>query len=101
MKTKIVIGILAVICVGLVIGLVVTKNQGDEQQKNDGAAINDFSNQLATARTSLDDLSQVNLKLTNDLAATEQEVLQLSNSLTETSAALAGTKTSLDRKSVV
>lgn len=95
MKTKIIIAVLAVICVGLVIGLVVSKNQGDEQQKNDAAAINDFSNQLATARISLDDLSQVNLKLTNDLSAAEQQILQLSNSLTETSATLAGTKTSL------
>jgi chromosome segregation ATPase len=95
MKTKIVIVILAVICVGLVIGIVATKDQGDEQQKNDAAAIIDFSNQLATARTSLDDLSQVNLKLTNDLSSAEQQIEQLSNSLTQTSAELAGTKTSL------
>lgn len=95
MKTKIAIVVLAVVCVGLVIALVATKNQSDEQRKNADAAINDFSNQLVTARASIDELGQVNLKLTNDIALTEQQVLQLSNTLTETSSALASTKTSL------
>lgn len=95
MKIKILIVILAAACVGLFIALVTVKNQSDELQKNDAAAIDDLSNQVATARTSLDEMSQVNLKLTNDLALTQQQVVQLSNTLNETSAALAGAKTSL------
>lgn len=95
MKTKIVIIVLAVTCVGLLIALVSAQHQSSDQRTTEEAAISDFSNQLATARTSLDDLSQVNLKLTNDLAQAEQQVEQLSNSLNETSAALGGVKTSL------
>ncbi len=95
MKIKIAIVILAVACLGLLIALVMTKNQSDKQQKTADAAISDFSNQLATATTRLDEMGQINLKLTNDLSLSEQEIEQLSNTLSETSATLASTKTSL------
>jgi len=96
MKTKIGIVILAVICVGLLIALIATKKAAEEQQKSDEAAINDFSNQLVTAHTSIDDLNQVNLMLTNDLATSRQTLVEASNSLEETSSALADTKASLE-----
>ena len=55
----------------------------------------DFSNQLTTATANLDDLRQVNLMLTNDLATSRQAVLSLSNSFNETSNALNDTKSLL------
>jgi len=99
MKIKIAILILAVVCVGLVIALVVFQSQNETQRQSDAVEIAQFSNDLQTATRSLDDLSQVNLALTNDLLASEKQVLAVSNSLTEslteTAGALATARTSL------
>jgi predicted RNase H-like nuclease (RuvC/YqgF family) len=67
----------------------------DERLRKDADAIIDFSNQLMTATVNLNDLRQVNLVLTNDLASSRQEALTFSNQFVETSGTLAGTKTSL------
>jgi chromosome segregation ATPase len=95
MNTKIAIVILAVVCAGLGVALVATKKQNDEQRKKDADAILDFSNQVVTASENLDELRQVNLRLTNDLVVVEQQASQLTNSLNEASSVLAATKTSL------
>jgi chaperonin cofactor prefoldin len=95
MKTKIGIVILAAVCVGLLIALIATKKAADDQRKSDEDHILDFSNQLVTAHTSLDDLNQVNLMLTNDLDASRQSFVELSNNLDETSNTLTETKASL------
>lgn len=81
MKIKIVIVILAVACLGLVIGLVAVKKQGEEQHATDVSSIVDFSNQVVSANLKINDLNQVNLMLTNDLASSQQQALQLSNNL--------------------
>ena len=95
MKTKLGIIILAVACGGLVIALFATKNAADERLKKDADAILDFSNQLVAATANLDELRQVNLMLTNDLAGSRQEALTFSNQFTKTSGTLASTKASL------
>ena len=95
MKTKLGIVILAVVCGGLVIALFATKNAADERLKKDADAILDFSNQLVAATANLDELRQVNLMLTNDLAGSRQEALTFSNQFTETSGMLASTKATL------
>jgi hypothetical protein len=95
MKIKIGIVILAAACAGLLIALIVTKKSADEQQRNSTSAILDLSNQLDKASVKLNDLSQVNLTLNNDLATNRQEADTLSNNLTEASDALASTKASL------
>jgi len=95
MKTKIGIAILAAICVGLVVSLIVTRNQGDEQQRKAMDTILDFSNQLTTANINLDEFRQVNLVLSNDLDASRQAALTISNNLVETTATLTETKASL------
>ena len=95
MKTKIGIVIFAVVCVGLLIALIATKKAADDQRKSDADHILDFSNQLVTAHSSLDDLNQVNLMLTNDLDASRQSLVELSNNLDETSNTLTETKASL------
>ena len=95
MKTKLGIVILAVACGGLVIALFATKHAADERLKKDADAILDFSNQLVAATANLDELRQVNLMLTNDLAGSRQEALTFSNQFIETSGTLASTKASL------
>ena len=95
MKTKLGIVILAVACGGLAIALFATKKAADERLKTDAYAILDFSNQLVAATANLDELRQVNLMLTNDLAGSRQEALTFSNQFTEASGTLASTKASL------
>ena len=95
MKMRISIVILVVVCAGLLIALIATKKSADDLRKKDADTILDFSNQLTGAHASLDDLRQVNLMLTNDIASSRQVLLSLSNNFTETSDALTATKTSL------
>jgi chromosome segregation ATPase len=95
MKIKTGVAILVVACVGLVIALLVLKKQADDENKKDADAMLDFSNQLTTATANLDDLRQVNLMLTNDLAMSRRELLSLSNSFNETSNALNNTESLL------
>ena len=96
MKSKIGAVILVVVVVGLLIALLVTKKQTDESRKKDAETIVEFSNQLVTASSSLNDLRQVNLILTNDIAASHQGLETASNSLIEATAAIASTKLLLE-----
>jgi chromosome segregation ATPase len=96
MKIKIGIVILAVIGAGLLIALLATKKEAEELHKKDADAILDFSNQLTTANTSLDDLRQVNLVLTNDVAVTHQALDTASNNLAETTATLTDVQAALE-----
>jgi chromosome segregation ATPase len=81
--------------VGLSIALVIGKKQADTRQKKDADTILDFSNQLTTASASLDELRQVNLMLTNDLDASRQGLMTLSNQYIAASASLSDTKATL------
>jgi chromosome segregation ATPase len=94
MKTKIGMVVLAVACVVLAIAWFATKKQMETLRDKDVTII-DFSNQLVNASKNLDELRQVNLALTNDLAASRQEALAFSNQSTEAAGALASTKASL------
>jgi chromosome segregation ATPase len=96
MKTKIGIVILAVIGAGLLIALLATKKEAEDLHKKDADAIQDFSNQLTAASSSLDDLRQVNLILTNDVAASHQALDAASNDLAETTATLADARAALE-----
>jgi len=95
MKTKLALIILAVACGGMMVALFAMRKAADDRFKKDTDAILDFSNQLASARDSLNDLGQVNLRLTNDLAASHQEALTFSNQYTEASGTLVVTRASL------
>ena len=95
MKIKIGIVILLAISVGLFIALFTTKKAADDQRVNDAAKIVDYSNQVTTATLTIDDLRQVNLMLTNDLAVTRDSMTSLSNSLMDTTATLTNTKAML------
>ena len=102
MKIKIFIVILAVACIGLGIALLTIKKQADDQHVTDIDSIQSFSNQVINANEHLKDLGQVNLTLSNELAAsqqqlaqTQEQMTQLSNSLTAANSTLAATRTSL------
>jgi dynactin complex subunit len=96
MKTKIGIIILVVLSVGLLIALFATKKQADDLHVKDTSSILEFSNQLDTANINLDDLRQVNLMLTNDLAATRDALAATSNNLVQTSNQLAGAQAEIE-----
>ncbi len=95
MKIKIAIIVLAIAIVGLGIALFAIKKQAEEQQTKDAATIADLSGQVMSAKKQIDDLGQVNIVLTNDLAASRQQLAQLSNSLASAAAALNSTRSSL------
>lgn len=95
MKTKIAIIVLIVACLGLGIALFATKKQGEEQHAADVTVINSFSNQVVEASDHVKDLSQANLALTNDLAQSRQQSLELSNDLAVASLTLDQTRAAL------
>jgi chromosome segregation ATPase len=96
---KIGIVILVAVSVGLLIALLATKKAADTQRASDDDTINQFSNQLLKAQSNIEDLNQVNLVLTNDLATTRETLDTVSNNLTsnlvDTSNKLTQTQASL------
>jgi hypothetical protein len=102
MKIKVIIAILAAICLALVIATFAVKKHGDDVHATDLISIEDFSNQVVKADEQIKELGQVNLTLSNDLANAQQQlvltaeqVVSLSNSLVAATSALADTKNSL------
>ena len=91
MNTKIGIAILAVACLGLAVALVALKKQADDQQKTSATTIGNFSNQIVSANGQIDELSQANLTLKSDLAASRDTALAVSNRLSEQLTETAGT----------
>ncbi|MEY4916392.1 MAG: hypothetical protein RL616_305 [Verrucomicrobiota bacterium] len=95
MKIKIAIIVLIVACLGLGVALFATKKQSEEQHSADVTSINSFSNQVVEANDQLKDLSQANLALTNDLALSRQQTLELSNALAVATLTLDQTRANL------
>jgi predicted nucleic acid-binding Zn-ribbon protein len=95
MKMKIGVVILAAVCVGLLIALIVTIKSADRQQAESASAILDLSNQLDKASVRMNDLSQTNLRLNDDLSTNRETMLEFSNKLNEAADTLSGTRASL------
>jgi chromosome segregation ATPase len=95
MNIKTGVAVLAAICVVLAVVLIVRNNQADVQREKAAGTISDLSNQVVNASDEIIGLHQVNLMLTNDLAASRQDVLTFSNNLVQASSALTETKASL------
>ena len=95
MKIKVVIVLLAVAVIGLAIALFAVKKSGEEQHMTDVSSIVDFSNQVVNANLKINDLNQVNLMLTNDLALSQQQSAQLSNSLVAAAATIAASEATI------
>jgi chromosome segregation ATPase len=94
MKTLVTV-ILILVCAGLVIALVMTQKNIDEQKIKNEQAIDDYSNQVVQANDELNDLRQVNLQLTNDLSASREEIVALSNQVLTISDNLSNSDTQL------
>ena len=94
MKTLITV-ILILACIGLVVALVVTQKKIDQERQDDANRILDFSNQVVSANDELNDLRQVNLALTNDLNASRQQIVDLSNRMIVISDSLSNSDTQL------
>lgn len=103
MKIKVVIVVLAAVCVGLAIAFFATQKQNAEQHEKDVSSIVDFSNQWTHAEVKITDLNQVNLTYSNDLTTAQQqltlskgELEKISNNLAAVNTTLANTKTVLN-----
>jgi chromosome segregation ATPase len=83
------------ICAGLVIALVVNQNRSSTQHSTDSEIIDNYSNKWVKTSTSLDEQIQVNSLLTNDLGARLNDVIGLSNKLTDVSGNLSKAEESL------
>jgi chromosome segregation ATPase len=95
MKTKLVIVVLAVVCVGLAIAFFATKQQSEGQHVVDVKSIGDLSNQVVTANQKITEINQVNLELKNDVLLSQQQLTLLSNNLTAAAATLENSKAAL------
>jgi chromosome segregation ATPase len=95
MKLKVIALAAIVACLGLLIGLFIIKQRGDDRHTADASSIADYSNQVVSASLKITELNQVNLTYSNSLTVTEQQAAQLSNDLVAASASLAESKASL------
>ena len=102
MKIKVIIAILAVVCIALVVATFAVKKQGEDVHASDIKIIDEFSNQVISVNKNLDEQRQVNLTLSNDLATARSELLmdgekltELSNTLAAATATLADTRNTL------
>jgi chromosome segregation ATPase len=103
MNIKGIIIILAAICVGLGIALFMTRKQAADQHAADVNSLTEYSNQVVDAHERLTEAGQVNLTLSNELAASQQQLTlgaeqaaQLSNRLAAADTALTDTQAALD-----
>jgi peptidoglycan hydrolase CwlO-like protein len=80
--------VLALVCAGLVISLVVIKRGDNARHENDAGAIDDFSNRLTSAQTQIAAGNGTILTLSNNLDESLSAALTFSNHLTEAEAAI-------------
>jgi len=95
MKNVIGVIVLAGICVGLAVVVLTTKKQAAEEKRKDTETITDLSNKVVKATDDLNEQRQVNILLTNDLAARSAEMAALTNKITEVSTVLSKTEETL------
>jgi len=95
MKTKIVVVLLVAACAGLAVALFAVKNQGEEQHKNDRAAMEDLTKQVLSVTQTNAEIKDVNLELNRELTNNQAEIAALSNTLSVASVALAENRTAL------
>jgi chromosome segregation ATPase len=81
-----------VVILVLVVALAVTKKQGEDRHLQSTELLLELSNRLDTAGVTLDDLHQINLTLTNDLASMSRKFETTSNNLSDTAGQLTRTK---------
>lgn len=91
MKSKVIVSILAVVALGLLVFLLMSRRTISDQTSH----INILSNQVVETRTKLDDLNQVHSTTVADLDKRNAEFLSLTNSYTDALGTLAKTEKDL------
>ncbi len=99
MKNQIGLVVAVVICLGLAIGLVMSRKQATEQKKTDTETILTLSNKWVDTSGKLEEQKQVATMLEKDLDTTkkanEKAYTELTNSFTEVSSKLVATETAM------
>ena len=95
MKNLIGVIILAVVCVGLAVVLIVTKRQAHEEKIKDTDTIFTLSNQWVETSGKLDEQKQVNLSLEKDVESRKAKFAELTNKFSDLADVLTKTEASL------
>jgi chromosome segregation ATPase len=90
--------ILGLVCFGLVIFLVVSKQSNDAQHEKDAEVITTSSNLLTSCQAEVAAFKESSTTLSNSLEAFRSTSLTFSNELTEAKSAFASAKQALDRQ---
>ena len=88
MKNRIGIILLALICIGLGIGLLATKKQADKRQAEDEARVEALSNKWVKTSNDLDEQRQVSAMLEKDVEKQKQNFAELTNTFSRVSGQL-------------
>lgn len=92
---KIILAVLAAACAVLAIALFATNEKHMAQHAKDASSIVEYSNREANATLKITQISDDNLALKAAVESSQQQMAQLSNTLTTTTAVLTETKASL------
>src|ERR1035438_2253614 len=95
MKSRIGVIVLVIICLGLAIGLVVSRKHSAEQIQQHIETNGALSNNLAQTRDDLEKQRNVNTELESDRAKRKAEYEELSNTFTKVTGSLAQTSATL------
>lgn len=95
MKNQLGIIVLILISVGLIVALVVNQKKATGLHSADTSTIGSFSNQWVKTTADLEDVRKVNTDLNKDLDTRKDELMGMTNHLTEVSGTLAKTEESL------
>jgi len=97
MKSRIGVIFLVLICLGLGIGLVVSKKQAAQRQQQDADTKSDLSNNVAQTEGKLEEQRQVNAKLESDRTKQKIAYDELSNNFVKVTANLSQTSADLTK----
>lgn len=95
MKSRLVLIVLGLLCLGLVIAVVTIRNNAVEQKRTDGEAILGFSNKWVETSSKLEDQKQVNAEMEKDLDGRKKLLLDLTNDFVAVSSNLSQVSSSL------
>ncbi|HEV2392229.1 MAG TPA: hypothetical protein VG146_07685 [Verrucomicrobiae bacterium] len=95
MKNRIGLIILVLVCVGLAIGLFVSRKAASDQHSEDATKIDDLSNRWVQTRGKLEEQTQVAAMFEKDLDAQRKAIAELTNKFSLVSANLADTSSNL------
>jgi chromosome segregation ATPase len=89
MNTKILSGVLGLVCLGLGVGWFLTTRKAGEERSQSATRVSSLSNEVVTTASRLSEQQKVNVSLSTDLSQREVELKNLSNKWTFVTAELA------------